>query len=304
MNNSPVIYDSLNQAFACSMKLLNEEGKEVNSRGSKQKELLFHNMIIKDPYDLHISVPARKFNHEYAVAEWLWYLSRSPNVKNIGKMASIWNDIKDRQSQVESNYGSYLYHKPGMVLGCMGPSQWEWVINELMMDKDSRRATIVINQPYHKHKNSKDYPCTQYLHFFIRDNMLHMSANMRSNDAVFGFCNDVYTFCLTQQMMWNEMVLVYPGLKMGHYYHSAGSFHIYERHFPMMKKISENYFKKVVEKNGWPQATPVWLRHEVRYQTVEEFKYGLPMDDIDVEQIKQFTYNTIERLFYEHPEKS
>ena len=235
MNNGPVVYDSLNQAFACSMKLLNEGGAEVNSRGSKQKELLFHNMIIKDPYDLHISVPARKFNHKYAVTEWLWYLSRSPSVNNIGKMASIWNDIKDRQSQVESNYGSYLYNKPKTEWGYWA-SQWDWVIHELKSDKDSRRATIAINQPYHKHANSKDYPCTQYLHFFIRENKLHMSANMRSNDAVFGFCNDVYTFCLTQQMMWNELVLCYPELKMGHYYHSAGSFHVYERHFHLVKE--------------------------------------------------------------------
>ena len=107
---------------------------------------------------------------------------------NIGKLAKIWLDIQDDNGMCESNYGCYL-------LG----DQWHWVVSELLNDRDSRRATIVINQPYHKGKNKKDYPCTQYVHFFIRDNKLHLGVNMRSNDAVFGFCNDVFTFCMFQQ---------------------------------------------------------------------------------------------------------
>ena len=95
---------------------------------------------------------------------------------------------------MESNYGLYI-------LG----NQWNYCLEELLKDPDTRRATIAINQPFHKAQNPNDYPCTQYIQFFIRENRLHLCVNMRSNDAVFGFCNDVFTFSLFQQLMLNDL---------------------------------------------------------------------------------------------------
>ena len=146
-------------------------------------------------------------------------------------MASIWNQIADPDQNVESNYGTYL------------SPQWGWVKRELLSDPDSRRATFVINQPYHKHKNDKDYPCTQYIQFFIRNNKLHMGVNMRSNDLVFGLCNDIFTFCLFQQLMLNELKNSGLNIELGEYHHHAGSLHVYERHYSMIDEINsfDNY---------------------------------------------------------------
>ena len=224
------IYKSLNEAFVGEILDLKYNSHDVESRGSAQKELLFTKIELQDPSRLDITVPDRKFNLDYAMVEWLWYLSGDRRVVNIGKFAKIWRDIQDEYGCVESNYGSYLF-----------PKQWGWVIEELSRDKDSRRATISINVPSHKFKNSLDYPCTHYLHFFIRENKLFMSANMRSNDAVFGFCNDVFTFCLFQQLMLNELRPLYPEIQLGSYFHFSGSFHIYSRHWSMMNSIFEKY---------------------------------------------------------------
>ena len=150
------IYKNLNAAFVGELRRVQDDGYLVKSRGSSQKEILFTQIEITDPTQLDIKVPERKFNSKYAAVEWLWYLSADPSVVNIGKFAKIWRDIQDERGEVESNYGNYIFE-----------DQWEWVIEELKADKDSRRATIVINQPYHKGKNPKDYPCTQYLHFFV-----------------------------------------------------------------------------------------------------------------------------------------
>ena len=156
----------------------------VNSRGSTQRELLFESFEITDPTAIDIKVEDRKFSTGYALTEWLWYLSCDRNTNNIGKMAKIWNQISDNKGEVESNYGTYI------------APQWSWILGELTDDRDSRRATIVINQVHHKFSNEKDYPCTQYKQFFIRENKLHMGVKMRSNDLIFGLCNDVFTFCL------------------------------------------------------------------------------------------------------------
>ena len=181
-------FESMNQLLHRYSNLL-LDAPEVQARNSKQKEIIFESFELSDPTRVNITIPSRKFNKRYAVAEWLWYLSANPLALNIGKLAQIWRMISDEFCEVESNYGVYL--KP----------QWNWVKNEIVKDRDTRRATFVINQPHHKFKNSSDYPCTHYIQFFVRDNKLHLGVNMRSNDLVYGLCNDVFTFSLFQQLM-------------------------------------------------------------------------------------------------------
>lgn len=274
------IYKDLNEAFVKSLKQIKEHGLDVHSRGTNQRELLFYSLCIEDPTALSIDVPARRFSPDYATTEWLWYLSQNKKVNNIGKLANIWLKIQDANGECESNYGTYL-------LG----DQWQWVLNELIHDKDTRRATLAINQPHHKGKNNADYPCTQYIHFFIRDNRLHLGVHMRSNDAVFGFCNDVFTFCLFQQLMLNDLNSNLQSqnkapVKLGKYYHTAGSFHVYETHWKMMDKILNNYYVKK-ESIGYPDLSKFTLNTMITSRTCD--KISLPYHDMSKEEIQNFT---------------
>lgn len=257
-------YKSLNEAFVSELSELKTSGSLVKARGSNQLEKVFVNFEISDPTDINVTVESRKFNQRYAIAEWLWYLSANSKVNNISKLASIWKDIQDPYGEVESNYGSYIFSLDKN----FSRSQWSWVVNELLVDRDSRRATISINQPYHKEKNVKDYPCTQYIQFFIRDNKLHMGVNMRSNDIIFGLCNDIFTFCLFQQLMLNELNDRGLKLELGSYFHHAGSLHIYERHFKMMDNILNNLkeeysSEKLLLKQGLTYKKLLSLRSEM-----------------------------------------
>jgi thymidylate synthase len=289
------VYKDLNEAFVSSLYNLRTNGNTVRSRGTTQREILFYSIQIKDPTALSIQPPARKFNPDYAIAEWLWYLSRDPSVHNIGKLASIWLRIQDDHGVCESNYGSYL-------LG----EQWEWVLQELISDRDTRRATMVINQPYHKGKNPEDYPCTQYVHFFIRNSKLHMGVNMRSNDAVFGFCNDVFTFCMFQQLMLNDLnQAIYDNnvdkwnkviepISLGEYYHTAGSFHVYETHWKMMNKIVDNYYAKVTV-SGWPILNKWKLSDRIISNKIAEI--ALPKREMEKEEIYEHTTKIKETIY-------
>tara|TARA_R110000851_G_scaffold25240_14_gene72944 strand:- start:1433 stop:2299 length:867 start_codon:yes stop_codon:yes gene_type:complete len=284
-------YKNLNEAFVMSLKHVQDCGDRVQSRGTNQKEALFYSMCIEDPTDLSIEVPARRFNPDYATTEWLWYLSRNPSVNNIGKLANIWLKIQDDDGNCESNYGSYL-------LG----DQWTWALEELLKDPDSRRATLAINQPYHKGKNNADYPCTQYIHFFIRENRLHLGVHMRSNDAVFGFCNDVFTFCLFQQLMkndYNNLIKAQGSarkpIELGRYYHSADSFHVYENHWNMMDKILNNYYVKKMS-SGFPTTLNKFkLNDNITSSFIDEI--SLPTIDMKKSEINLFVNNTKEFLY-------
>jgi thymidylate synthase len=272
-------YKNLNNSFYWVVSDILKKGMTVNSRGTEQKELCFYSTIIEDPTDILINYPSRKFNPSYAFTEWLWYLSQVKNTNNIGKLAKIWDMIKDENGECESNYGSYMFP-----IG-----QWDWVINELTNDPDSRRATIAINQPYHKKANSLDIPCTQYIQFFIRNGRLDMGVYMRSNDVIFGFCNDLFTFALFHQLMFNSLQARqgHPmDLQLGEYHHHAGSMHIYERHYEMAEKIMKDgadWYKKDLEK--------IKLKGEITSSYILGREYYLPRKELTKEQIQRATRN-------------
>ena len=249
----------------------------VNSRGSTQRELLFESFEITDPTAIDIKVEDRKFSTGYALTEWLWYLSCDRNTNNIGKMAKIWNQISDNKGEVESNYGTYI------------APQWSWILGELTDDRDSRRATIVINQVHHKFSNEKDYPCTQYIQFFIRENKLHMGVNMRSNDLIFGLCNDVFTFCLFHQLMLNDLNDRGAELELGSYFHHAGSLHVYERHFNMVSDI-----------NSKNHSSEECRRFELSSGVTMSGCPVLPQMDMPKEEIQKYTKSVKEKIFREY----
>ena len=271
---------NLNKTFFWTAQDVFTRGKNVDARGSKQKELTFYKRVIEDPTDILISYPDRKFNPEYAITEWFWYLSQHKNTENIGKMAKIWDMIKDDNGECESNYGEYL----------IPTGQWHWVINELVNDPDSRRATIAINQPYHKNKNKNDIPCTQYLQFFIRDGLLDMGVYMRSNDVVFGFCNDIFTFSLFHQLMCNDLksIIGSEAISLGEYHHHAGSMHIYERHYDMVKKILDNNPAKHYGK----KLPKIILHPDVTMQYILSNELYLPRVSMSKDEIK----DTVDKL--------
>ena len=73
-------------------------------------------------------------------------------------------------------------------------------------------------------KPTKDTPCTVSLQFLIRDNKLHLTVYMRSNDIWLGFPYDVFSFTCMQIKMAMEL-----GYDVGEYTHIAGSLHLYTR---------------------------------------------------------------------------
>jgi len=254
------------------------DAPEVAARNSKQKEKIFQSFQILDPTRINITIPERKFNTKYGIAEWLWYLSANSSSKNIGKLAKIWSMISDQHGEVESNYGVYL--KP----------QWNWAKNEIINDLDTRRATLVINQVHHKYKNLKDYPCTHYIQFFVRDNKLHLGVNMRSNDLIFGLCNDVFTFSLFQQLMLNELNQSGLNLELGSYYHYAGSLHVYEKHFGMIEKISKSVFS--IDNND----ETCRLNSEVTWDIINQ-NYSFPNTDIEKNDIYDYVNKCNKEIF-------
>jgi len=86
--------------------------------------------------------------------------------------------------------------------------------------------------------------CTMFNHFMIRNDKLISIYSMRSNDAIYGFFNDFYWACTVYERLFDELKETYPKLKDGYLLWIADSFHLYEKHFSMLKDIIIEYPKK------------------------------------------------------------
>ena len=194
--------------------------------------------LIIEVQDYHYQLPAyvrfpsltpRKLKTDYIKAETLWYLKGDPYDLSIQKYSNIWKNIVLR-GRLNSNYGQAFFRRGGM----------NWCIQELGHDKDSRRACITIlgSEECHLKSDTLDVPCTAYLNFRIREDFLNMSVHMRSQDAVFGMGNDAPAFSFIHEMLLNQLRFTkYPDLQLGTYHHTSDSFHVYERHFPMLEEL-------------------------------------------------------------------
>ena len=174
----------------------------------------------------YIGFAARHTNMEYLKEEFKWYINADKNDLSIAEHAKIWKDcIKD--GVIESNYGFYLFNENVM----------SYIVNLLSKDPDSRRGVININRNYHNNLEAKDVPCTMYIGFIIRSNQLFMNVRMRSQDAMYGFYNDLPFFQLVFDIYWFLLKDRSPGLIRGFLNLHVDSFHVYERHFETLRDI-------------------------------------------------------------------
>ena len=169
-------------------------------------------------------------NEDYVQRELEWYKSMSLNVNDIpGGPPEIWKMVANPNGYINSNYGWCIYSQ-------QNGNQYQNVLNELIKNPLSRRATMIYNRPtmhddYNKGGMS-DFMCTNAVQYLIRNNKLNALVYMRSNDAVFGYKND-YAW---QKHVLEELVIDLRNewlddIQIGDIYWNVASLHVYERHF-------------------------------------------------------------------------
>ena len=201
-----------NHAFNYYHDLIIRKGTDFDNT----KAIFNCGFYIENPLDNHIVNEERGWKHEYAEAEWQWYLSGDPSIDKLGKIYGkippIWERMADAKREVRSNYG------------------WQWnredqldqVIDKLKNKSDTRHAVVSIYDGKEIDRYTYDTPCTYAVQFTIIDNKLCMSVYMRSNDLWYGFCNDQYCFSMLQKKVSEDV-----NKEVGWYYHHAHNMHIY-----------------------------------------------------------------------------
>lgn len=205
-------FKNANEAYEYFQNLIISEGIEFDNT----KALFNIGFTLENPIDNIITNKERKFNIEYAKAEWSWYLSSDRSINKLGeiygKIPPIWKRMANSNGDVNSNYG-YQWERN---------NQLDQVVAILRENPSTRRAAISIYDGKEINDYNRDTPCTYAVQFTILDNKLNMSVYMRSNDLWYGFCIDQYCFSMLQQHVAERL-----SIEVGSYYHHAHNLHLY-----------------------------------------------------------------------------
>ena len=172
-----------------------------------------------------------KRNEDYIRSEIEWYESQSLNVNDLfdiyGKEVKIWKDVATSDGLINSNYGWAIYSEEN-------GNQYESAKEELNKNPASRRGLMYYTRPTMHNCGNKDgmndHMCTLAVQYREYQGTLEAYVFMRSNDAIFGFIND---------LAWQQHVLTKlakdTNLFPGNIIWNAGSLHIYDRHWDLIK---------------------------------------------------------------------
>ena len=196
----------------------------IDKSGAKTIEVLGESFVADENW--LIRTPAYK----YIERELEWYMSESLYVDDIpGETPQILKDISSNEGKINSNYGWCIYSEEN-------GNQYKHVLRELRNNPNSRRAAMIYNRPSmhldYSRDGMSDFMCTFANTFMIRDGKLISHYVMRSNDAVFGYNNDVAWAKFVQGQLAYDLEV-----EVGDLIWTATNLHVYERHFEFIEAL-------------------------------------------------------------------
>jgi thymidylate synthase len=195
-------------------------------------------------------VPERQEVYDrYKKAEHEWYLSG--NTLASSAPSKFWNQLAGQDGHITSNYGHMILvdkkypneNREEVVENGIVTvveeylTAFEKVVATLAKDLDSRQAIIHYNEPRHCRPSNKDFPCTMYSQFFVRDGVLNMTTYQRSCDAMLGFSYDVPWSSYVMKMVCEALNKQGLNIKIGNLTMVFGSLHLYEKNLELAEKI-------------------------------------------------------------------
>jgi len=226
-------------------------------RGQRVREKMYYAFQIAEPKSETIvthDAGRNKTITSYTAKECALYNSGSNKAVDFAEASKFWLDIANPDDTINSAYGYLVKHNKshgnpkyelfnnlqGLISdqvvnylidnsGRVMRTPWEWCVDALRSDKDTRQAILRFSLPEHFYKGNKDMTCTLDGNFHIRDDRLLFRVHMRSNDLTLGLVYDLPWFISLAEDMVKELRDIYPDLKLGPYTHMVDSIHTYDR---------------------------------------------------------------------------
>lgn len=251
-----VIYNASQLKSFCT-KII-ENGESVQSRWGSISEMMFCAFDVT-PNVLN-ACKTRKFNLGFAIAEFASLVTGYDKISLFTRHIANYGMFSTDGVRLDNSYGSRV------------APHLENLIELLSKNPDARQAVLTINDTsLHLLTPSKHHPCTLTIQFLVRNGLLNMCVNMRSNDAIKGVTTDVVVFRLLQLYVANRL-----GLKAGLYRQSAGSLHVYDSDRALISRLPDSSKSFVLNVSLFDNVTPSDLDRFVQRLDSKSGCSGLP----------------------------
>jgi len=262
------IYETVSEAYLGVLEdVYKNPDVKSSPRGQPVREKLDYSFRVLQPTSSPIVTRDQERNKtiaSYTAKEVELYDSCTNKAEDFGKASKFWLALANPDGTINSAYGHLIWSKKShgsdfeqetyVVSPATKPGEgslwmtrgvrrtpWEWCVESLKRDKDTRQAILRFSLPEHHWIGVRDFTCTMHGNFLIRDDKLHLSVVMRSNDLMLGLVYDLPWFCSLMDKMMEELKEQYPNLTKGHYTHFVHSLHIYEKDREKILKMLGEY---------------------------------------------------------------
>lgn len=239
---------SLDELVLKGTKHILENGTKFTARAGSGQQAYNVSYTLLNPIN-RLQLLRQPKSIKYFCRELLAYFKGSLKVNDgLAQASSSWKKLADQNGNISSNYGYYVFHEkvPGT-----NETQYAWVIKILTKNLDSRRAFININQLSHKN-DSKDFPCTIGMQFYVDSNQLCCTVSSRSTDIYTGLPYDMGFFAFVLELAYHDLKEQLPccaanKLKLGHITMKTNFTQIYNKTRPQILSLYEKKSKHTDE---------------------------------------------------------
>src|ERR1700689_223378 len=137
-----IVGNTLDELILKGIRHIQEHGKKFSARAGSGLQAYDVSYTLLDPTK-RLHCIRQPISIRYFCRELLAYFKGSLKVQEgLAQASSIWHCLADKNGDIASNYGYYVFHQkvPGAHV-----TQYEWVIQNLEKNLDSRKAFININ---------------------------------------------------------------------------------------------------------------------------------------------------------------
>jgi thymidylate synthase len=198
------------------------DGRPVAPRGQSTKELSPVHVELANPLDtIPDGINRQKLLPAIGAAEALQNIAGVSMPGLMHRISSFFPKPTSRWDDGVPTYGERMAH------------QLDDACELLRTDPDSREAVVSIWGAGDITGGQAHNLCTVSLQFLIREGALDLFVTMRSNDAWYGLCYDLFQFAQVQLTMARCL-----GVPPGRYFHAAASMHLYDRHWDVASLLT------------------------------------------------------------------
>lgn len=203
-------------------------------------------------------------NEDWVRRELDWFNSGSDRLADMeGPVPQLFQACAGQDGRVNSAYGHILFGSDELLPP--PPTLYQRIVYTLLNEgPETRHAVAIISdRDIHslaRYNGRKDFICTNALNVMIdADNRLHIIAQMRSMDAVFGYRADWSMWDDLMERLLRDLSEVHDGklrptLTRGDITFQVANLHVYPRHFALLDEWSD-----VVADRLDREARRIWL---------------------------------------------